>query len=84
MQDKKILIGVTGGIAAYKTPFIVRLFIKAGAEVKVIATPSAFDFVTSLTLSTVSNNPVLSSFENEETGVWNSHVELGLWADVFV
>lgn len=84
MQNKKILIGVTGGIAAYKSPLLIRLLIKAGAEVKVVATDSAFDFVTSLTLSTVSNNPVLSSFENEDSGVWNSHVELGLWADIFV
>jgi len=84
MQGKKILIGITGGIAAYKTPLLVRLLIKASAEVKVIATPAAFDFVTSLTLSTVSNNPVLTSFKNQETGVWNNHVNLGLWADVFV
>ncbi len=84
MQGKKILVGVTGGIAAYKTPLLVRLFVKAGAEVKVVATESAFDFVTPMTLSTVSNNPVVSSFANEDSGVWNSHVELGLWADVFV
>ncbi len=84
MQGKKILVGVTGGIAAYKTPLLVRLLVKAGAEVKVVATASAFDFVTSMTLSTVSNNPVVSSFSNNESGVWNSHVELGLWADVFV
>lgn len=83
MKGKKILVGVTGGIAAYKTPLLVRLLIKAGAEVKVIATESAFDFVTALTLSTVSKNPVLSSF-SDPAGNWNNHVELGLWADVFV
>lgn len=83
MQGKKILIGVTGGIAAFKTPLLVRLIVKAGAEVKVVATDAAFDFVTPLTLSTVSKNPVLSSLSNAE-GNWNNHVELGLWADVFV
>lgn len=83
MQGKKILIGVTGGIAAYKVPLLVRLFAKAGAEVKVVATDAAFDFVTPLTLATVSKNPVLSSLSDTE-GNWNNHVELGLWADVFV
>ena len=83
MQGKKILIGVTGGIAAFKTPLLVRLLVKAGAEVKVVATDSAFDFVTPLTLATVSNNPVLSSFESEE-GTWNNHVDLALWANLFV
>ena len=83
MNGKKILVGVTGGIAAYKTPLIVRLLVKAGAEVKVVATDSAFDFVTAITLSTVSKNAVVSSF-SDESGNWNSHVELGLWADAFV
>lgn len=83
MNGKKILVGVTGGIAAYKTPLLVRLLVKAGAEVKVIATESAFEFVTPLTLSTVSKNPVETYFADED-GNWNSHVELGLWADVFV
>lgn len=80
---KKVLLGISAGIAAYKTTFLVRLFIKAGAEVKVVMTPAAKDFVTPLTLSALSNNPVFYSFvgkeENEE--LWNSHVELGLWAD---
>ncbi len=84
MQNKKILIGVTGGIAAYKTPLLVRLFVKAGSEVKVVATEAALDFVTPMTLSTVSKNPVLSTFGDEDSGIWNSHVELGLWADAFV
>ncbi|MFT5310207.1 MAG: phosphopantothenoylcysteine decarboxylase/phosphopantothenate--cysteine ligase, partial [Bacteroidia bacterium] len=83
MNGKKILVGVTGGIAAYKTPLLVRLLIKAGAEVKVIVSNDALDFVTPLTLSTVSKNPVVSSF-SDKNGTWNNHVELGLWADVFV
>lgn len=87
LSGKKILLGVTAGIAAYKTPHLVRLFIKSGAEVKVILTPSAKDFVTTLTLSTLSKNPVYSTFfdkETEENEQWNSHVELGMWADYFV
>ena len=83
MRGKKILVGVTGGIAAYKTPLLVRLLVKAGAEVKVVATDSAFDFVTPLTLSTVSKNPVESEFSDAD-GNWNNHVELGIWADLFV
>lgn len=83
LSGKKVLLGITAGIAAYKTTFLVRLFIKAGAEVKVVMTPAAKDFVTPLSLSALSNNPVFYSFvgkeENEE--LWNSHVELGLWAD---
>lgn len=86
LGKKNILLGVTGGIAAYKTAALVRLFIKSGAHVKVVMTPSAKDFVTPLTLSTLSKNPVHSSFTNEEddNAVWNNHVDLGLWADVFV
>lgn len=86
LKDKNILLGITAGIAAYKTANLVRLFIKAGAEVKVVMTPSAKDFVTPLTLSTLSKNPVTSSFVDEEDDnkVWNNHVELGLWADYFV
>ena len=83
ISGKKILIGVTAGIAAYKTASLVRLFVKAGAEVKVVATDCAFDFVTPLTLSTVSKNPVESKF-SDANGNWNNHVELGLWADAFV
>lgn len=83
MNGKKIIVGVTGGIAAFKTPMLIRLLVKAGAEVRVIATQSAFDFVTPLTLSTVSKNPVESEFFDDK-GNWNNHVELGLWADVFV
>ena len=86
LRGKKILLGVTAGIAAYKTAFLVRLFIKAGAEVKVVMTPAAKDFVTPLTLSTLSKNPVHSAFYEQEEGneVWNNHVELGLWADLML
>jgi phosphopantothenoylcysteine decarboxylase/phosphopantothenate--cysteine ligase len=77
-------LGICGSIAAYKTPILVRELIKNGAEVKVIASTSALDFVTPLTLATVSNNPVLSEFTEGATGVWNNHIELALWADVFL
>lgn len=83
LGGKNILLGITGGIAAYKTTFLVRLLIKAGANVKVILTESASSFVTPLTLATLSKNPVFNSFVKEEgqTTDWNNHVELGLWAD---
>ena len=83
---KKILLGVSGGIAAYKTASLVRLFIKAGAQVQVIMTPASKDFVTPLTLSTLSKNPVYSTFYNQEdeNAMWNNHVELGLWADYMI
>ncbi len=86
LSGKKILVGVTAGIAAYKSPFLVRGFIKKGANVKVVMTPSAKDFVTPLTLSTLSKNEVYSSFTNDENenAQWNNHVELGLWADLFI
>jgi len=86
LSGKKIVLGISGGIAAYKTASLVRLFIKAGAEVQVIMTPASKDFVTPLTLSTLSKNPVHSSFYNEEdeNAKWNNHVELGLWADLML
>lgn len=84
LTGKKILIGITGSIAAYKIPLLVRLLKKDGAEIRVVMTPSAKDFVTPLTLSTLSGNPVLSHGFDVETGAWNSHVELGMWADLFV
>ncbi|WP_338378472.1 bifunctional phosphopantothenoylcysteine decarboxylase/phosphopantothenate--cysteine ligase CoaBC [uncultured Flavobacterium sp.] len=86
LSGKKILLGVSGGIAAYKTASLVRLFIKAGAQVQVVMTPASKDFVTPLTLSTLSKNPVYSSFYNEEdeNAMWNNHVDLGLWADYMV
>jgi phosphopantothenoylcysteine decarboxylase / phosphopantothenate---cysteine ligase len=82
MQGKKILLGITGSIAAYKSVFLVRLLIKAGAEVKVIITPAAKDFVSTLTLSTLSRNPVLVDLFDEQS--WSNHVMLGRWADVMV
>jgi len=84
LTGKKILLGITGSIAAYKIPLLVRLLKKDGADVRVVMTPSAKDFVTPLTLSTLSGNPVLSHGFDPETGKWESHVELGLWADLFV
>ena len=83
LSGKHILLGVTGGIAAYKSAFLVRLLKKAGALVKVVMTPEAEQFITPLTLSTLSENPVVSSFTDEEKN-WNNHVELGLWADVML
>ncbi len=85
LKGKKVLLGISGGIAAYKSAFLVRLFIKAGAQVKVVMTPAAKEFVTPLTLSTLSKNEVFSSFtEDDEDEQWNNHVELGLWADFMV
>lgn len=84
LKGKNILVGVTAGIAAYKSAFLIRLLVKAGANVKVIMTPSAPEFITPLTLSTLSKNPVLLDFAKDKTGEWNNHVELGLWADAFV
>ncbi|WP_445719050.1 bifunctional phosphopantothenoylcysteine decarboxylase/phosphopantothenate--cysteine ligase CoaBC [Flavobacterium sp.] len=86
LSGKKILLGISGGIAAYKTANLVRLFIKAGAQVQVVMSPASLHFVTPLTLATLSKNPVYSTFYNEEegTGEWNNHVELGLWADLMV
>jgi phosphopantothenoylcysteine decarboxylase / phosphopantothenate---cysteine ligase len=83
-KNKRILLGVSGGIAAYKTPELVRLFKKSGAEVQVICTPSALQFVTLKTLSVVSERQALVDFFDEETGMWNHHVNLGLWADAMV
>ena len=86
LSGKKILLGISGGIAAYKTASLVRLFIKAGAHVQVIMTPASKDFITPLTLSTLSKNPVFSSFYNQddENEKWNNHVELALWADLMI
>ena len=84
LAGKKILIGVSGGIAAYKVAFLVRLLKKEKAEVRVLLTNSAKEFITPLTLSVLSENPVLSAFHEPETGEWHSHIHLGLWADVFV
>ncbi|WP_192346069.1 bifunctional phosphopantothenoylcysteine decarboxylase/phosphopantothenate--cysteine ligase CoaBC [Algoriphagus sp. Y33] len=84
LKGKKIILGVTGSIAAYKSAVLTRLLIKAGAEVQIIMSTSAFDFITPLTLATLSKRPVLSQFQKDETGIWNNHVELGLWADLFL
>ncbi len=84
MKGKKIILGITGGIAAYKTAYLVREFIKAGAEVKVLMTEAAKEFITPLTMATLSKNPVLTDFFNPENGDWNSHVDLGLWADAMI
>ncbi len=82
LQGKKILVGITGSIAAYKVATLIRLLMKEGAEVQVIATPSALSFIPALTLATLSKKPVLSQLvSNEDTGIWNNHVALGLWAD---
>lgn len=84
LKGKKIVIGVTGSIAAYKAAILVRLLIKQGAEVQVVMTPSSKEFITPLTLSTLSGRPVLCDFFNTGNGEWHSHVELGLWADAMI
>jgi phosphopantothenoylcysteine decarboxylase/phosphopantothenate--cysteine ligase len=84
LTGKNILLGVTGGIAAYKTANLIRLFKKSGANVQVIMTPNSKQFITPLTLSTLSEQPVYSDFSDINTGEWNSHVELGAWADLFI
>ena len=84
LKGKKIIIGITASIAAYKIPYLIRLLIKEGAEVKVVMTPAAKDFVTPLTIATLSKNPCLIEPFDRLDGSWNSHVELGNWADLFL
>ena len=84
LKGKKIVLGITGSIAAYKAAILVRLLVKAGAEVQVVMTPAAKEFIAPLTLSTLSGNNVLSEFFNERSGEWHSHVNLGLWADAMI
>src|ERR1051325_8389291 len=84
LTGKKIVLGVTGRIAAYKAAVLTRLLIKAGAEVRVEMSSYAQDFITPLTLSPLSKNPVLTEFVKDKTGQWNNHVELGLWADLLI
>lgn len=84
LRNKNIILGVCGSIAAYKAAFLVRLLTKAGANVKVILTPDGANFITPLTLATLSKNPVYTQYFEEETGVWSNHVELGLWADLMI
>lgn len=84
LRDKKIILGITGSIAAYKSPLLVRLLVKGGADVQVVMTPAAKDFVTPLTLSTLSKRPVIIEPFEPATGEWNNHVELGNWADIML
>lgn len=84
LSGKHIVLGISGGIAAYKSAFLARLLVKAGAEVQVIMTPAAKEFITPLTLSTLTGKPVISEFFTANTGEWHSHVDLGLWADIFL
>ncbi|MFC6099549.1 bifunctional phosphopantothenoylcysteine decarboxylase/phosphopantothenate--cysteine ligase CoaBC [Olivibacter domesticus] len=84
LKGKKIILGICGSIAAYKAAALTRLLVKAGAEVQVIMTPDATAFITPLTLSTLSNKPVLSQYFDKETGEWSRHVHLGLWADLML
>lgn len=84
LEGKHIILGITGGIAAYKSAVLTRLLVKAGAEVQVIMTPNAREFISPVTLSTLSGKPVITEFFTANTGQWNSHVDLGLWADAMV
>jgi phosphopantothenoylcysteine decarboxylase / phosphopantothenate---cysteine ligase len=84
LEGKKIIVGITGSIAAYKSAILIRLLVKEGATVKVIMTPLAKEFITPVTLATLSRNTVLSDFFSYDSGDWNSHVELGIWADLFL
>ena len=84
LQGKKIVVGITGSIAAYKTCSLIRLFIKAGAEVQVVITPAGKEFITPVTLSALTSKPVVSDFFSQRDGSWHSHVDLGLWADAMV
>ena len=84
LKGKKVILGVTGSIAAYKSAQLIRLLVKEGVEVKVVMSALAREFITPLTLATLSKSPVLIDFFNPENGDWNSHVDLGLWADAYV
>jgi hypothetical protein len=84
LQGKKILLGISGSIAAFKSVFLLRLLIKEGAQVQVVITPSGKEFVTPVTLSALSGKPVISEFFGKSDGTWHSHVDLGLWADAFM
>lgn len=84
LKGKHILLGITGSIAAYKAAFLIRSLVKEGAEVKVVMTDMAKRFITPLTIATLSKNPVLTEFYNPENGDWNSHVSLGIWADLYI
>lgn len=84
LEGKKVILGVCGSIAAYKSALLIRLLVKAGADVQVIMTPDSTNFITPLTLSTLSKRPVFIEYFNPENGEWNNHVELGLWADLLI
>jgi phosphopantothenoylcysteine synthetase/decarboxylase len=84
LQGKKIILGVTGSIAAYKAAYLLRGLVKEGAEVQVVMTPSAKEFITPLTLSALSGKPVVSEFFSSEDGTWHSHVDMGIWADLML
>ena len=84
LKGKHIILGITGGIAAYKSVTLLRLLVKSGAEVQVVITPSGKEFITPVTLSALSGKPVVSEFFTANTGEWHSHVDLGLWADAMV
>ena len=83
LKGKHIILGVTGSIAAYKAATLTRLLVKEGASVKVVMTPLAKEFITPLTMATLSKSPIMVDFYNPENGDWNSHVDLGLWADLY-
>lgn len=84
LKGKHIVLGITGGIAAYKSVYLLRLLVKAGAEVQVVITPNGREFITPVTLSALSGKPVISEFFTANTGEWHSHVDIGLWADAMV
>lgn len=84
LKGKKIVLGITGSIAAYKSCLIIREFVKQGAEVQVVITPAGKEFITPITLSALTHKPVISEFFSQRDGTWNSHVDLGLWADAMV
>lgn len=84
LKGKHIILGITGSIAAYKAAYLTRALVKRGAEVQVVITPAGKEFITPLTLSTLSSHPVISEFFSNRDGTWNSHVDLGLWADAML
>lgn len=84
LKDKHIILGITGSIAAYKAAYLIRSLVKKGAEVQVVITPAGKEFITPLTLATLSSHPVISEFFSNRDGMWNSHVDLGLWADAML
>ena len=84
LEGKNIILGITGGIAAYKSAMLLRLLVKAGAQVQVVITPNGKEFITPVTLSALSGRPVISEFFTANSGEWHSHVDLGLWADAMI